>query len=274
MILIYSVILITKVYHFPYNFVEKIKEMKKFNNKLAIVTGGNSGIGYATAKELIAEGAQVIITGRRKEAIEKAAEELGAISFVADQGKLDDIDHFKTEVEKQFGKVDILFINAGITGSLGPIENMNAENFDNVMGINFRGAYFTLSKFIPLLNDGASVVFLSSNVATTSKPNSSIYQASKAALNSIAKTAAAELAPRKIRVNLVSPGPTKTEIMTKAGLDEKTLEGLDEWLISGIPLQKMGTAEDVAKAVIYLSDNNVASFMTGTEILMDGGMVL
>ncbi len=274
MILIYSVILITKVYHFPYNFVKKIKEMKKLNNKLAIVTGGNSGIGYATAKELIAEGAQVIITGRRREAIEKAAEELGAISFVADQGKLDDIDHFKTEVEKQFGKVDILFINAGITGTLGPIENMNAENFDNVMGINFRGAYFTLSKFIPLLNDGASVVFLSSNVATTSKPNSSIYQASKAALNSIAKTAAAELAPRKIRVNLVSPGPTKTEIMTKAGLDEKTLEGLDEWLISGIPLQKMGTAEDVAKAVIYLSDNNVASFMTGTEILMDGGMVL
>src|SRR5690606_3752123 len=125
MILIYSVILITKVYHFPYNFVEKIKEMKKFNNKLAIVTGGNSGIGYATAKELIAEGAQVIITGRRKEAIEKAAAELGAISFVADQGKLDDIDQFKIEVEKQFGKVDILFINAGITGSLGPIENMS-----------------------------------------------------------------------------------------------------------------------------------------------------
>lgn len=274
MILIYLVILITKVYHFPYNFVKKIKEMKKFNNKLAIVTGGNSGIGYATAKELIAEGAQVIITGRRREAIKKAAEELGAISFVADQGKLDDIDHFKTEVEKQFGKVDILFINAGVTGTLGPIENMSAENFDNVMGINFKGAYFTLSKFIPLLNAGASVVFLSSNVATTSKANSSIYQASKAALNSIAKTAAAELAPRKIRVNLVSPGPTKTEIMTKAGLDEKTLEGLDEWLISGIPLQKMGTAEDVAKAVIYLSDNNVASFMTGTEILMDGGMVL
>ncbi|WP_336829867.1 SDR family oxidoreductase [Sphingobacterium multivorum] len=248
--------------------------MKKLNNKLAIVTGGNSGIGYATAKELIAEGAKVIITGRRKEAIEKAAAELGAISFVADQGKLEDIENFRNHVEKEFGKIDILFINAGITGSLGPIEHMSAENFDNVMGINFRGAYFTLSKFIPLLNDGASVVFLSSNVATTSKPNSSIYQASKAALNSIAKTAAAELAPRKIRVNLVSPGPTKTEIMTKAGLDEKTLEGLDEWLISGIPLQKMGSAEDVAKAVIYLSDNHVASFMTGTEILIDGGMVL
>ncbi|CAM3656796.1 SDR family NAD(P)-dependent oxidoreductase [Sphingobacterium prati] len=106
--------------------------MNKLNHKVAIVTGGNSGIGYATAKELIAEGAKVIITGRRKEAIEKAAEELGAISFVADQGKLEDIDNFKTQVEEQFGKVDILFINAGITGTLGSIETMSAENFDNV----------------------------------------------------------------------------------------------------------------------------------------------
>lgn len=248
--------------------------MNKFNNKLAIVTGGNSGIGYATAKELIAEGAKVIITGRRKDAIEKAAEELGAIPFVADQGKLQDIKTLKSEIEKQFGKIDILFINAGITGTLGSIENMDPENFDNVMNINFRGAYFTLSNLIPLLNDGASVVFLSSNVATTYKPNSSVYQASKAALNSIAKTAAAELAPRKIRVNIVSPGPTKTEIMTKAGLGEETLKGINEWLINEIPLKKMGTAEDVAKAVVYLSDNNIASFMTGTEILMDGGMIL
>jgi len=248
--------------------------MSKFNHKVAIVTGGNSGIGYATAKELIAEGAKVIITGRRKDAIEKAAEELGAIPFVADQGNLEDIETLKTAIEKQFGKVDILFINAGITGILGSIENMNSDNFDNVMNINLRGAYFTLSKFIPLLNEGASVVFLSSNVASTYKPNSSVYQASKAALNSIAKTAAAELAPRKIRVNIVSPGPTKTEIMTKAGLDEETLKGINEWLINEIPLKKMGTPEDVAKAVVYLSDNNIASFMTGTEILIDGGMVL
>ncbi|MDQ1804013.1 SDR family oxidoreductase [Chryseobacterium sp. CKR4-1] len=248
--------------------------MNKFNNKLAVVTGGNSGIGYATAKELIAEGAKVIITGRRKDAIEKAAEELGAIPFVADQGKLEDIDLLKKEIEEKHGKVDILFINAGITGTLTSIENMDADNFDNVMNINFRGAYFTLSKFTPILHDGASVVFLSSNVATTYKPNSSVYQASKAALNSIAKTAAAELAPRKIRVNMVSPGPTKTEIMTKAGLDDETLKGINEWLIDAIPLKKMGTAEDVAKLVVYLSDSHVASFMTGTEILVDGGMIL
>lgn len=241
--------------------------MNTFNNKLAIVTGGNSGIGYATAKELIAEGAKVIITGRRKEAIEKAAEELGAIPFVADQANLNDIDALKKEVENRYGKVDILFINAGITGGLISIENMPVENFDSVMNINFRGAYFTLSKFIPLLNDGASVVFLSSIVASTYKPNSSAYQASKAALNSIAKTAAAELASRKIRVNIVSPGPTKTEVMSKAGLDEATLVGLNEYLINQIPLNKMGTAEDVARLVLYLSDDTVSSFMTGTEIV-------
>lgn len=248
--------------------------MKKFNNKLALITGGNSGIGYATAKELIAEGAQVIITGRRKEAVEKAAQELGAIPFTADQSNLTDINLLKEEVEKKFGKLDILFINAGITGSLTSIENMSTENFDEVMNINFRGAYFTLSKFIPLLNEGSSVVVLSSIVAGTYKPNSSVYQASKAALNSIAKTAAAELAPRKIRVNMISPGPTKTEIMNKAGLDEDTLKGLNDYLISEIPLKKMGTAEDVAKLVTYLSDPVVSSFITGTEIIMDGGMVL
>lgn len=248
--------------------------MNTFNNKVAVVTGGNSGIGYATAKELAGKGARVIITGRRRDAVEKAARELNVMPFVADQGKLEDIDSLKAAVETEFGKVDVLFINAGITGTLGPIEAMTEQNFDEVIGINFRGAYFTLSRFIPLLNDGASVVFLSSNVATTYKPDSSVYQASKAALNSVAKTAAAELAPRGIRVNIVSPGPTKTQIMSKAGLDEKTLEGLDEWLISRIPLKKMGTAEDVAKAVVYLSDDTAASFMTGTEIVIDGGMIL
>lgn len=248
--------------------------MNKFNNKLAVVTGGNSGIGYATAKELIAEGAKVIITGRRKEAVEKAAEELGAIPFIADQSNLEDINLLRKEIENQYGKADILFINAGITGTLSPIENMDIENFDSVMNINFRGAYFTLSKLIPLLNDGASVVVLSSIVASTYKPNSSVYQASKAALNSIAKTAAAELAPRKIRVNMVSPGPTKTEIMNKAGLDEKTLEGINDRLINEIPLKKMGTAEDVAKLVVYLSDDQISSFITGTEIIVDGGMIL
>jgi len=247
--------------------------MGKFSNKVALVTGGNSGIGYATAKELVAQGATVIITGRRKEAIEKAAKEIGAIPFVADQASLTDTDDLYKKVQQQFGKVDILFINAGIVGSMGPIENMSEENFDNVMGINFKGAYFTLSKFIPLLPEGASVVILSSIVAATYNPNSSVYQASKAALNSIAKTAAAELAPKKIRVNIVSPGPTQTEVMTKSGMDENTVQNIMDHLTNTIPLKKIGTAEDVAKLVTYLSDEG-ASFITGSEFVIDGGLML
>jgi NAD(P)-dependent dehydrogenase (short-subunit alcohol dehydrogenase family) len=247
--------------------------MEKFSNKVAIVTGGNSGIGYATAKELVQQGATVIITGRRKEAIEKAAQEIGAIAFVADQASLTDTEDLYKSVQEQFGKVDILFINAGIVGSLGSIENMSEENFDNVMGINFKGAYFTLSRFIPLLHEGASVVILSSIVAATYNPNSSVYQASKAALNSIAKTAAAELAPKKIRVNIVSPGPTRTEVMTKTGMDEATVNNIMDHLTNTIPLKKIGTAEDVAKLVTYLSDEG-ASFITGSEFVIDGGLTL
>ena len=247
--------------------------MGKFSNKVAIVTGGSSGIGYATAKELVTEGATVIITGRRKEAIEKAAQEIEAIPFVANQASLMDTEALYKKVENQFGKVDILFINAGITGTMGPIENMSEDNFDNVMDINFKGAYFTLSRFIPLLPEGASVVILSSIVAATYNPNSPVYQASKAALNSIAKTAAAELAPKKIRVNIVSPGPTKTEVMTKAGLDEATVKNIFDHLQNTIPLKKIGTAEDVAKLVTYLSDE-AATFITGSEFVIDGGLTL
>lgn len=241
-------------------------------NKIAIVTGGNSGIGLATAKELIAQEATVIITGRRKEAIEKAAQEIGAIAFVADQSKIEDISELSRFIEKQFGKIDILFINAGITGTPSLIENASQENFDAVMGINFKGAYFTLRHFIPLLNEGASVVFLSSNTASMNSPQSSIYQASKAALNSIARTAAAELASRKIRVNTVSPGPTRTNVLNSS-YGENTANSIWENLSNSIPLSKIGTAEDVAKMVVYLSNEN-ATFITGSDFLIDGGMTL
>ena len=247
--------------------------MGKFSNKMAIVTGGNSGIGYATAKELVAEGAKVIITGRRQEAIKKAADEIGAIPFVADQSSLTGIDALYNVVKQKFGKVDILFMNAGIPGSFAPIENTGEDNFDKVMGINFKGTYFTLSKFIPLLNEGASVVILSSIAASTYNPNSSVYSASKAALNSIAKTAAVELAPKKIRVNIVSPGPTKTEILEKAGFDEATAKNIFDQLKNDIPLKKIGTVDDVAKLVSYLCDG-AATFITGSEFFIDGGMML
>jgi NAD(P)-dependent dehydrogenase (short-subunit alcohol dehydrogenase family) len=247
--------------------------MKDFNGKVAIVTGGNSGIGYATAKELVSRGSTVIITGRRKDAIEKAALEIGAIPFVADQANVKDTDRLFKEVAARFGRVDILFINAGITGKNTLIADTTESGFDDVMNINFRGAYFMLNRFIPLLGEGASVVMLSSIVATMHRPASSVYQASKAALNSIAKTAAAELAPKKVRVNIVSPGPTKTEVLNKSGMDEAAVQNILDSLENAIPLKKIGTAADVAKLVAYLCDD-AASFITGSEVVIDGGLTI
>lgn len=246
--------------------------MNKLENKVAVVTGGNSGIGYATAKELKNEGAQVIITGRRADALASAAETLGVSSIVADQSSLTATEQLVQEVKEKYGQVDILFINAGIVNQ-SSIENATEKHFDEIMDINFKGAFFTLSRFIPILKEGASVVFLSSNTASMSYPNSSVYSASKSALNSLMKIAAVELAPRKIRVNSISPGPTETEIMNKTGLDEETLKAVKGHLIEKIPLKRIGTAADVAKLVVYFS-GDAAGFITGSEVLIDGGMVL
>ncbi|MDW8852884.1 SDR family oxidoreductase [Flavobacterium sp. MMLR14_040] len=246
--------------------------MDNLKNKVAVITGGNSGIGYATAKQLKEQGATVIITGRRKEAIETAALELGVTAIVADQSNVGDTENLVAKVKQDFGQVDILFINAGIT-TKGTIEEATEELFDSVMDINFKGAYFTLSRFIPIMKDGASVVFLSSNTASMSYAGTSVYSSSKAALNSVVKIAALELAPRKIRVNSVSPGPTETEIMKKMGLDEAAVTTLMSAIVDTIPLKQMGTSEDVAKMVSHLS-SDASKFITGADFIMDGGMVL
>lgn len=239
--------------------------MKNLKDKVAVITGGNSGIGYATAKAMKESGAKVIITGRRKDAIEKAASELSVIGLLADQSSLPDIDKLVAEVKADFGKVDILLINAGIT-KFAPIE-LTAENmFDEIMDVNFKGAYFTLSKFIPVLNDHASVVLLSSTSATISPQSASVYAASKAAINAVMKIAALELSPRKIRVNAVSPGPVATEIMNKLGLDN----AVETQIVNSIPLSRFGKAEEVADLVTYLSGDG-ASFITGSNFLIDGG---
>jgi len=247
--------------------------MDNLKNKVAVITGGNSGIGYATAKQLKEQGATVIITGRRKEAIEKAASELDVTAIVADQSNVGDTENLIAKVKADFGQVDILFINAGIAG-LGTIEQTTEALFDSIININFRGAYFTLSKFIPILKDGASVVFLSSNTASMSGAGSSVYSSSKAALNSVMRIAALELAPRKIRVNSVSPGPTETEVMNKVGLDKETIKTIMDVVVADkVPLKQMGTSEDVAKMVLHLS-SDASKFITGADFIMDGGMVL
>lgn len=239
--------------------------MKNLKDKVVVITGGNSGIGYAAAKKLKEDNATVIITGRRKEAVEKAAAELNVTGLIADQSTLTDIEKLVDQVKEQFGKVDILLVNAGIT-KFSTIEQIGESQFDEMMNINFKGAYFTLSRFIPLLSDGASVIMLSSTSATISPQTASVYAASKAAVNAVVKIAALELASRKIRVNAVSPGPIATEIISKIGLDET----LENQLIQSIPAGRMGKPQEVASMIRYLASEE-ASFLTGANFLVDGG---
>lgn len=244
--------------------------MNTLNNKTVIITGGNSGIGYATAKEMKAKGANVIITGRNHDAVTKAAGELGVKGLIADQGDLKAIDKLVADVKEQHGSVDVLFINAGI-GAFIPLHQVDEAHFDSIMNVNFKGAYFTLNKFLPILNEGASVIFLSSVSATTGMPGSSVYSASKAALNSLVKVASSELAAKKIRVNAVSPGPIQTPIFSKMGVDEATQQGMAETFSNRVPLKRMGQAHEVAKLVTFLAGSD-AQFITGADYVVDGGV--
>ena len=246
--------------------------MTKLSGKVAVVTGGNSGIGYAAAKDFIDNGAKVVITGRNAEAVNRAAEEIGAVGIVADQSSLADTDSLVNQVKSQFGKVDILFINAGIV-TMAPIEVLTEEQFDNNMDINFKGAFFTLQKFIPILHEGASVINLSSINAYAGMPNTAVYGASKAALNAITRVAALELAPKKIRVNAISPGPVKTPIFGKAGLDESAINEFSSAMQNRVPLKRFGESDDIAKLVTFLASDD-ASFITGSEYVIDGGVIL
>jgi len=247
--------------------------MNRFKEKTVVITGGNSGIGYAAARKFVEEGARVVITGRRKDALEKAAAGLGAAGILADQSKVDDLEKLAKEVQDKWGKVAVLLINAGVA-QLSPIAFASEEQFDAVMDINLKGSFFTLQKFLPVLEDGASVIFISSNITSMVMPNSAVYAASKAGVNQVMKTAAKELAARKIRVNAISPGPTNTDIINKFGFDEATLATAREQILQSIPLRKTGQPEDVAALALYLSDPGNASFITGAEFLIDGGMVL
>ncbi|TDQ29779.1 SDR family NAD(P)-dependent oxidoreductase [Tenacibaculum caenipelagi] len=244
--------------------------MSKLNGKVAVVTGGNSGIGYASAKELKSQGANVVITGRNKKKVQSAAETLGVHGIVADVANISEIESLVDEVQKKFDKVDILFVNAGIFQP-APVGNISEEMFDHQMGINFKGAVFTTEKFLPILNDGASIINLSSVNAYTGMPNTAVYAASKAALNSYTRTAATELAPRKIRVNSVNPGPVTTPIFEKIGMEEEQLKGFAEAMQNRIPLKRFGAPEDIAKLVGFLASDD-AAFITGSEYNIDGGI--
>jgi NAD(P)-dependent dehydrogenase (short-subunit alcohol dehydrogenase family) len=244
--------------------------MNDLTGKIAVVTGGNSGIGYATAKYFKEAGANVIITGRSADRVITAATELGVKGIVADVIDLSAIDALVEQVKNEFGNVDVLFVNAGIF-SPAPVGQNSEEMFDTQMGINFKGAVFTTEKFLPIINDGGSIINLSSINAYTGMPNTAIYAASKAALNSYTRTAATELAPRKIRVNSVNPGPTYTPIFGKTGMAEDQLNEFAEAMQNRIPLKRFGQPEDIAKLVTFLASDD-ASFITGGEYNIDGGI--
>ena len=244
--------------------------MRKLNEKVAVVTGGNSGIGYAIAQAFKTEGAKVIITGRSAEKVKVAAQELGVESIVADAIDLSAITGAAKEVKAKQGKIDILVVNAGIY-TTEPVGQITEAVFDQQMGINFKGAVFTIEQFLPLLNNGGSIVNISSILAYAGMPNNAIYSASKAALNAYTRTAASELATRKIRINAINPGPVATPIFGKTGMPEEVLNGFAQAMQERIPLKRLGQPEDIAEMAVFLA-SEAASFITGGEYNVDGGM--
>jgi NAD(P)-dependent dehydrogenase (short-subunit alcohol dehydrogenase family) len=238
-----------------------------FTNKNVIITGGTSGIGLATAKAFIKAGANVWITGRNTSNLQKASTEINSpklTTVVSDTSKLADISVLEQAFAESGNKLDVLFLNAAI-GAFEPIENVTEANFDAQFNTNVKGHFFTLQKLLPHLADGASVLFTSSSAASAANLGTSIYSATKGALNKIAQIAANELAPRKIRVNLISPGPIATP-----GLDSVVPSEAQAFLAGATALQRLGQPDEIAQTVLFLA-SDAASFITGTEITADGG---
>lgn len=248
--------------------------MSQLQNKVAVITGANSGIGYSTAQEFLAQGAKVVITGRKEAAVKEAVAALGngVDGFVADQARLQDADALARHVEEKYGSIDILFVNAGVAPG-SPFADVSESHFDEVMNINFKGAFFTAQKLLPLLKDNGALVFLSSVVADAGLPGMAVYSASKAAMNSLTRTLARELAPRRIRVNSVNPGPIRTAILAKDGRSSAEAEAIYDHFKASVPLQRIGDAEEVAKLVTFLASDN-ARFITGAEVNIDGGVAV
>lgn len=246
--------------------------MNSLRGKLAVVTGGNSGIGFSTAKFMLERGAEVLLTGKNQSAIDAAVSAIGkgVQGILSDVTKMEDIDRLSGVIQEMGKKIDVLFINAGVA-AFSPVESVTEEHFDSISDTNFKGAFFTLSKMIPLLNDNASVIFLTSVNATSGMANTAVYAASKAAIHAVVKVAALELSPRKIRVNAVSPGPINTPLFGKVGLDEQSIEHFAHAMQNRIPLKRFGQPEEIAKLVGFLASDD-SSFITGAEYVIDGGI--
>jgi NAD(P)-dependent dehydrogenase (short-subunit alcohol dehydrogenase family) len=246
--------------------------MKRLEGKVAVVTGGNSGIGLATAKRLQAEGARVAISGRSKKTLDEAVKTIGngVVAVQADVAKLSDVDKLYSEVSHKLGKIDVLFVNAGIV-KFAPLAETSESAYDEQFDINIKGAYFTIQKALPLLNDGASIILNTSVADSKGTLGASVYSATKAALRSLARTAAAELAERGIRVNTVAPGPILTPIFGRAGIPKEAVDEIAKELVAKVPLKRFGQPEEVAAVVAFLASQD-ASYITGVEINVDGGL--
>ena len=246
--------------------------MKRLEGKVAVVTGGNSGIGLATAKRLQEEGARVAISGRSKKTLDEAVETIGdgVVAIQADVANLADLDNLYTEISQKLGKIDVLFVNAGVA-KLAPLAETSETAFDELFDINVKGAYFTIQKSLPLLNDRASIILNTSVVDSRGTPGTSAYAATKAALRSLARTAASELAGRGIRVNTVAPGPIATSIWERMGVPQEATDELTKQVVQEVPLKRFGQPEEVVGAVAFLASQD-ASYITGVEINVDGGL--
>jgi NAD(P)-dependent dehydrogenase (short-subunit alcohol dehydrogenase family) len=246
--------------------------MNKLAGKVAVVTGGNSGMGLVTAKEFARQGAKVVITGRRQKDLDEAVKEIGANveGVQGDISKMADLDRLAAHMKKNYGKVDVIFANAGL-GTFKPIEAVTEEEFDLTFNINVKGTFFTVQKLLPLMPDGGSIILNASIAANMGMATASVYSASKAAVRSLARTLTSDLKDRKIRVNTLSPGPIETPIFNKTGMTEEQVQGFRSNLASQVPLARIGTSEEIAKPALFLACDD-SSFVTGIELTVDGGM--
>lgn len=242
------------------------------SGKTAVITGGNSGIGLATARLFVQQGAKVAIIGRDDKTLDAARQELGdnVITIKMDVSSPDQVGAAAKEVEARLGRVDILFANAGIA-EFTPMEQVNEAFFDKTFDINVKGVFFTTQKFAPLMRDNGSVLFTTSVVNNKGWPGTSVYSASKAAVRSLARTMAAELQPRKIRVNAISPGPIDTPIYGRMGMPQEAVKELADNVLQQTPMHRFGSADEVAKLALFLASDQ-SSYMTGNEIGVDGGL--
>ncbi len=243
----------------------------KLEGKVAVITGGNSGIGLATAKRFVAEGAYVFITGRRQAQLDAAVKDIGNnVSGVqGDVANLVDLDKLYAAVKVKKGRIDILFANAG-SAELAPLGEITEEHFDKTFNTNVKGLLFTVQKALPLLPDAASIILNASIVASTGNPAFSVYSATKAAVRSFARTWILDLKERKIRVNAISPGPINTPGLDGLGQTAGVGDQLKESLLASVPMGRIGTPDEIAKAVVFLASDD-SSFVTGTELFVDGG---